>query len=58
MKNIYIIPTSQPSKLTLLNEEEVLRILNDLGNKVYENYTRNELMCDFVEQWFEQFKKK
>lgn len=41
----------------MFSGEEVIRMLNDFGNKVYGNYTRNELMCDFVEEWFEQFKK-
>jgi hypothetical protein len=38
------------------SEEEVYIILNNFGNKVYGSYTRNEMMCDFVEKWFEQFK--
>jgi len=42
----------------MYSEEEVIIILNKFGSNVYGNYTRNEMMCDFVERWFEQFKKK
>jgi hypothetical protein len=41
----------------MYSEEEVIIILNKFGSNVYGNYTRNEMMCDFVERWFEQFKK-
>jgi hypothetical protein len=40
------------------NEDEVIRLLNKFGNKVYGEYTRNDMMCDFTEKWFENYKKK
>jgi hypothetical protein len=42
----------------MYSEDEVIILLNKIGASVYGNYTRNETMEDFVEEWFEQFKKK
>ena len=42
----------------MYSEDDVIIILNKFGSNVYGNYTRNEMMCDFVDKWFEQFKNK
>jgi hypothetical protein len=40
------------------SEDKVIILLNKFGGKVYGDYTRNQTMEDFTEEWFEQYKKK
>jgi hypothetical protein len=42
----------------MYSEDKVIILLNKFGGKVYGDYTRNQTMEDFTEEWFEQFKKK
>jgi hypothetical protein len=42
----------------MYSEDKVIILLNKFGEKVYGNYTRNQTMEDFTEEWFEQHKKK
>jgi hypothetical protein len=42
----------------MYSESQVIILLNKFGSKVYSDYTRNETMEDFTEEWFEQLKKK
>jgi hypothetical protein len=42
----------------MYSEDKVIILLNKFGGKVYDDYTRNQTMEDFTEEWFEQYKKK
>jgi hypothetical protein len=42
----------------MYSEDKVIILLNKFGQKVYGDYTRNQTMEDFTEEWFEQHKKK
>jgi len=42
----------------MYSEDKVIILLNKFGGKVYGDYTRNQTMEDFTEEWFEQHKKK
>jgi hypothetical protein len=42
----------------MYSEDKVIILLNKFGGKVYGDYTRNQTMEDFTEEWFEQYKKK
>jgi len=39
---------------TSWNRDELIIVLNKFGNKVYGEYTRNEIMPDFVHKWIEE----
>jgi hypothetical protein len=42
----------------MYSEDKVIILLNKFGQKVYGDYTRNQTMEDFTEEWFKKFKKK